>query len=273
MASKLLPLILLGGGAYLVTQAANTAGAIKRLTVRTGRIKKVTFKGLSLDAAIELIIQNPGSVDIPFEYYTGTISHGGTKISDFTFNGQGKNIILKGRSDTPVLFNATINSLGFIAKFVQILKDIQAGKPVDTKIAINSSLYAAGFDIPVNFVHDLKPGAVSGLGKIHFPLFRKRKKSAFILPLFRNRRHKATATIAPVLINPETPIVNLPTPAAPVQVDNSYQGWAGNEVHGIGRLKKTKIGKPSARLEFDSNDEMANHFGCKDRPKIFFSKN
>lgn len=33
------------------------------------------------------------------------------------------------------------------------------------------------------------------------------------------------------------------------------------------------IGKPTARLEFNNNEEMAKHFACPKPPKIYFSKN
>lgn len=169
MSSKkfILPIAIGAGIYFLATRAANAAQTLGKLSVVGGKIKKLSFKGLfSIDVQVELKVNNPGSISIPLEYYTGTISHAGTKISNFTFNAQQKNVELHARTITPVLFNLSISTISFVTKLANVIKDLAAGNKVDSILQINSSLYAGGFDLPVNFTHDLKPGSVQGIAGV-----------------------------------------------------------------------------------------------------------
>lgn len=330
---NLLPLALIGGAALLAFRAVNnTVQTVGRLSVSNAKVKKIKFTGLKFEVELEVVVNNPGSVDIPFEYYTGSITHAGTKISDFTFNGQGKNVILKARNVTPVTFNLSIGAVSLVMKLVQLVNDITQGKKVDTIFKISSNLYAAGIDIPVNFTHDIKPGVISGINGILSDRIKaklaQRRATRFAI---KNKLFPAAHPLSAIIpTSSPTPALQIVQP--PVD-DNSYQGWAGNgPLSGIGstkqknagkffttwdsvnkvynvffspsgstkkkswinigytmhkpsrndislmydQAKKNKvpgIGKPTARLEFSSNEELSKHFGCNDRPKIFFSKN
>ncbi len=187
-AKKVAPLLIGGGLIYLLTKASNAIQTVRNLSVQLGRIKNVNFKGLSIDVTLELQVNNPGSVDIPFEYYTGTITHAGSKISSFTFNGTGQNIVFKRYSLTPVTFVLSISSINLVYQLVQLVTDIKNGRKVDSMFYIASTLHTTGVDIPVNFSYDIKPGAVNGLGKIRFGKFIK--KAAGFTPLGAKLFHK-----------------------------------------------------------------------------------
>lgn len=354
-AKKVIPILLLGVGAAFAVRAFNTKQAMSRLALRGARIKKINLRGLSFDVEVEVTVQNPGSVSLPFEYYTGTVSHAGTELSNFTFNGQGKNMILAARSDTPVTFNLKIGSINLVAKIIQLIKDIKSGKPVDTLFVIRSTFYAAGIDIPVNFTHDIKPAAlisgahnIDGLKLKSFfkkannvnPFFaadnflknRKKKKqqmqqhlspslSSYVantafndepagmdgiagigavnrgkttakkaLSVYKeylkneeNNAHSENVVLLAKHFGSATDLKNAKT----IIAKHNSTGYLTNDVSSAryalskklypkliaAKNKLNAIGKPTARLEFDSNDQMAKHFGCADRPKIFFSKN
>jgi hypothetical protein len=129
---------------------------------------------------LEVSVNNPGSTAIPFEYYTGTITHAGSKISDFSFDGKGQNIVLAARSVTPVAFTLSIGTINIVYKLIQLVKAINAQMPVDTVLQVTSSVYAAGIDMPVNFTHDLRPGVISGFKLKN--VFKKFKTNPFLNP-------------------------------------------------------------------------------------------
>ena len=164
-------LLLLGGGAavlyYLSTKAYNIRQAVKKISFTNPRITaKPDIKLLRTVFTLSLEIVNPGSADIAFEYYAGTIIYAGKKISDFRFDGVKT---LRSRSKTPVSFEVTVSNPGVITSLVKIIKAIAQKKKIDSIIAVNGSLYAAGIDVPVNFVYDIaKQEQVSGVGKMRF---------------------------------------------------------------------------------------------------------
>ena len=170
MKSKSLLLLGIGAGAlvYFGSRAVNLKQAIAKLTATNPKIK-IALQGIRIVLDITVDIVNPGSVDIPFEYYTGILLYDNAKIADFTHNGNGKNILLKGRSATPLTFKVNIATASTIFKLVKVIKALSNQAKVDTLMAVQSSVYAAGFDVPVNFVYDLKTQAVvSGVGKVKF---------------------------------------------------------------------------------------------------------
>lgn len=239
----ILPLALIGTAVYfLATKTLNASQLFGKLTVVGGKIKKFSLKGLfSIDVQIELQVQNTGSISIPLEYYTGTITHAGTQVSNFTFNGTGKNVVIKERSTTPMLFNLQINTLSFVLKLVNVIKDVAAGRKVDSKLFIDSSFYAGGFDLPVKFEYDLKPDTLKGIGKLNFRKVLKFTPVGAGLNLIGHKKRKIKAAAA-----------------AALKTKNCTPAVAGVK----------------ATLEFKTNSDMEDYFGGrKPLSKIIYSKN
>ena len=241
-------LLLIGAGvaavAYLGTKAYNIQAAIAKLSVSNPKIK-IALNGLKIVLDITLNVINPGSTDIPFSYYVGTISYTGTKLADFRYDGNGKTVTLKARTATPISFTLNVPAINFITKITQLIRAISQGGGVDTKISVESSVYAAGVDVPVNFLYDLKTqstvsgAAVTGIGKIR--LFKKFKKAPLALIFRRRNKHAAAPQQPAAAIQPGTPIIapvvpitttqtalETVAPAAAAHQDDGGQGWAGN---------------------------------------------
>ena len=100
-------------------------------------------------------VYNQNSQSIPFEYYYGDIYYQGKVISNFTFDGQGKNIVFPGRSTTLVPFALTIKNFNIVTELISVFAAIKSKKKVDSVFEIKSAVYAAGVDIPVNFSYDI----------------------------------------------------------------------------------------------------------------------
>lgn len=196
-------ILLLGGAAAAVyffgAKAFNLKEAVKKIYVTNPKITaKPTVKALNVAINLSVKIVNPASVDIPFEYFSGTIIYDGLKLSDFNYSGTGKNIVLKARTATPVEFTVSVTNLNVLWKVVNLLKAVAANKPYDTKFAVNSSIYAAGFDVPVNFVYDMKTlSVVSGIPQIDFAKRIAKKIKA------RRAARKAKKQKQPALVIPE----------------------------------------------------------------------
>lgn len=148
----------------------NVKNAIPKISVSNPTISaKPSIKALSIVLDITIDVNNPGSSDIPFDYYTGTVLYAGGKIADFNFNNNGKIVNLKARSKTPLAFQISIANLTVAYKIIKLLKAVSQNLPVDTKLEVRSSFYAAGIDVPVNYVYDIKTLSV---GRVNF--FRKK---------------------------------------------------------------------------------------------------
>lgn len=181
--------------AYFASKAVNLKQAIARLTATNPKIK-IALQGLNVVLNITVDIVNPGSVDIPFEYYTGIVLYDNAKIADFTYNGNGKNILLKGRSATPLTFKVNVATAQTVIKLARVLKALVGQGKVDTMVAVQSSVYAAGFDVPVNFVYDLKTqSVVSGIGRVKF--LKKLVKAVPVLRLAQKIKQRKAAKLAP----------------------------------------------------------------------------
>ena len=253
MNGKSLLFLGIGAGAlaYFGSKAVNLKQAIAKLTATNPKIK-IAFQGIKIVLDITVDILNPGSIDIPFEYYTGIVLYDNAKIADFTHNGNGKNILLKGRSTTPLTFKVNVATASTIFKLVKVIKALSSQAKVDTLMAVQSSIYAAGFDVPINFVYDLKKQeVVSGIGRIKF--FKKLAKAIPIIRLAQKIKQRRQAplkamqamaaemapTPAPTYAPTYTPPENYtkPQPAmqdiatvAPVAVPHvdEAQNWGGN---------------------------------------------
>jgi LEA14-like dessication related protein len=160
-AKKIIPIAIIGAGAYYVaTRAFNTAQAVGRLKVVGFKVQKFNASPFNMSMDILLKVENPGSANIPLEYYTGSIIYNGATLSQFSFNGNGKNFSFKARGITEIPFTARISNIGAIAQVINLVKKIALREKVDTVFEIKSNLFAGGIDLPVNFSHDLKPSVV-----------------------------------------------------------------------------------------------------------------
>lgn len=166
-------LAVAGGAAFLIARTlSNTANALKRLEYLNPKIKFGSLSLTSIPCEISLELRNPGSADIPLDYFTGDILYQGRRLSNFTFNQAGKNFVIKGRSTTRVPFTVNISTISAISIIVNLIKAIKGGGGVSSIISINGSIYAAGFDVPVKFDYDLRSNtvikanaAIAGAGK------------------------------------------------------------------------------------------------------------
>jgi hypothetical protein len=157
-------LLLLAGGvgaAYLVARTAfNTGSALKRLTWSN---PKVTFKKVGIlnsELLISLDIYNPSSADVALDYFTGIVGYNGKAVSNFTFNANGKNTIIKARQTSAIPFTVIVKNVNTIATIVSIAKQLTQGKKIPSIINVTGSLFAAGWDVPVKFNYDVKTGTV-----------------------------------------------------------------------------------------------------------------
>lgn len=210
---------------YLGAKAYNIKEAVKRLSVTNPKIAaRPSIKALNIFIDISVDIVNPGSSDIPFEYYAGTIIYDSTKIADFNFNGNGKSIILKARSKTPLAFQVSVTNINTFYKITKIIIAVNKNLPVDTKIAINSSIYAAGLDVPVNFIYDIKKlEVVSGIGKVNFM---RRAKQV----VQQRATHRCRHGLQPVPLVVPAPVYNEDIPLQNPTINTS------EKVSGIGSL-------------------------------------
>jgi len=92
--------------AYLCGKAYNIKEAVKKRSVSNPQITaNPNIKGHNILEDISLQILNPGSVNIPFEYYTDTIVYDTTKMADFNFNGNDTAIAVKSTQQNPAGFS------------------------------------------------------------------------------------------------------------------------------------------------------------------------
>lgn len=166
----------LGAAAYLAATGFNTKNAVFNLDYLNPKIK-VGKVGLgSTDLQMTIDFRNNSSQDIAMEYFTGYINYKGKAISSFTFDGNGKNIVIKKRAITTVPLTVIIKNFGALQTLKGLFTTVSTGQKIDTVINIDSRFYAAGIDIPVKFDWDLKTNSlvttsnkVSGVGGLGYP--------------------------------------------------------------------------------------------------------
>ena len=140
---------------YLAVKAYGVKNAVQNLTASNPKISKIKIHPLSIDLQITMDEYNQNSQSIPFEYYYGDIYYQGKVISNFTFDGKGKNIVFPGRATIPVPFALTIKSFNIVTELISVFAAIKGKKKIDSVFEIKSAVYAAGVDIPVNFSYDV----------------------------------------------------------------------------------------------------------------------
>lgn len=165
---KLLPIALIGGALVLGRTAFNTSQSVQRLEYFNPRVRFGKLSLTNVQLTITMAIRNPGSADIPLEYFTGTINYGGSRLSSFTFDANKTNTVIKARSVTDVPFTVVISNLGAYQTIKKIITALATSQKVDTTIVVDGLLYAAGLDVPVKFSYDLATNAISmqGVGNI-----------------------------------------------------------------------------------------------------------
>lgn len=181
---SILPIVLIGGGiAAAIYYATNKAAAAGKLSFKNPKFTKFDVGLMAININVTLEAVNPSTTDLPFDYYYGTLSNGTTKICDFKFTGSANNS-LKGQSTTVLPFQITVPTLGLSLKLLEVFKAIGTGKAVDSIFSVNSAVFAAGREWPVNFAYDVKTqSSVSGIGFLtHFILkkikaMRKKRKA------------------------------------------------------------------------------------------------
>lgn len=276
-------LLLLSGAGLLIYGAANAfniKNAVPNLTYSNPRIKLVKKSLVRVHLEITLDISNPGSTDIPLDYFQGKAYYNSKQIASFNFNPQsGTNIFLKGRATTPVTFTVVVSSLNVVQLFLDIIKTVKNGGKLSSGITIDGSLYAAGIDLPVKFTYDFKTNQVSGIGSIgERKLINKlstynvsvTETKRFLDILFNKPNH--TAWYIHDFINYKLGL----RPFSPDVHDiNMCIDYFINQAKHYNLIKNNfSIGSVKATLEFGNNREMEKYFTAKriDR-KIIFSKN
>ena len=97
-------LLLLGGvigAGYLMAAGYNTKVAIQNLEWSNPKVKIKKVGIGSIELAMTLDFRNNSSQNISMEYFTGSVGYEGKTLSAFTFDGNGKNIVIKARSTVP----------------------------------------------------------------------------------------------------------------------------------------------------------------------------
>lgn len=150
-------LLLLGVGAlaYTVVNASNIATSAKRLQINNPRVKFGKASLTNVQAEVTIDIFNPGSTDIPVDYFAGNIIYNGRQVSRFTFNGSGQKVYAKARTSTPFKFEVSISNLNSASTIYNIIKNLTAGNPVSSIVTIDAVMYALGMDMPFQFSYDV----------------------------------------------------------------------------------------------------------------------
>ncbi len=153
---------------WLSTKAYNLKEAISKLSATNPRIK-ASFTALTLSLNVKIDVVNPSSADIPFEYYAGTINYAGSEVAKFNYNYQGRRVIIPQRGLITLDFVVNVSNLQTLWKLKAIIQSlIQGNKNIDSKFYVTSAIYAGGFDVPVNFVYDMRQQAVvSGVQNVN----------------------------------------------------------------------------------------------------------
>lgn len=285
---KLLPVALLvGGGLYLAAKGFNTTQAVKRLEYRNPRLKfkKINLSGVEL--VITLDITNPTSANIPLQYFAGNVNYNNTKLSSFTFDATKTKIDIAARSTVAVPFTLIISSYGAIQTLVNIYKNISSNTKLNTMLAIDATMYAAGVDVPVKFNYDFKNNAVSGIGAtttINRTWFKNQLRKGNFL-------YEITGDYSEYNLDAGQTGESRGLRAAPKDL---FDDWYLSKIHIYGDkngvihvsfasstyynfiLKPNAvsgIGKVAARLEFRTNTEMENYFANPINRKMYLSKN
>ena len=87
-------------------KAYNIKEAVKKRSVSNPKTTaNPDIKGLNILVDIILQILNHGSVNVPFEYYAGTIVYDTTEIADFNFNGNDTATAVKSTQQNPAGFS------------------------------------------------------------------------------------------------------------------------------------------------------------------------
>ena len=166
---KSLPWIGLAAvGVYAASRwIVNTTQSVGKLTYGNPQIKITDVGLLNTKMEIRLDITNPASVDIPLDYFTGNVNYMGKKLSSFTFNANGANVLVKARSVTTLPFNLIVSNINALGDLVKLVEALATGGDVSTVLNVTGSFYAAGYDVPVSFNYDLKTqSVVSGIGSV-----------------------------------------------------------------------------------------------------------
>lgn len=235
--------LLLGIGAgltgvllYTASKAVSIKDAVKKLRAANPKIHLSQAKLLSILFDVQLDIVNPSSVDIPFSYYAGNLSYNGSNLANFRYEGAA-NAVLKARTATTIKFQVNIVSVNLVTQLVKLITALSNQQNVASVVSIDSSVFAAGVDLPVKFSYDLKKQSViSGVGKFSLKNILHRTKKVSV-----NRGR--SFFYRPPHVPAVTPVVQLPvyaaaqTPAPVIQSqatpqETAAQNWGGN----VGRI-------------------------------------
>lgn len=156
-------------GAYYLLSMKDTGERLRKCEISSFKLGKIQLGLQQTTIPVELQVFNPNNTDVPAEYFRGIVSRAGKKIADFTFDSQGKSVMLKRGTTTPLIFNVRITTLGIVTNLVGLFKSMVAAQPFETTFTVNGILRINGFDIPVNFNWDAKAGKavkpIAGIGK------------------------------------------------------------------------------------------------------------
>ena len=155
-------------GAYYLYSMKDTGERLRKCEINSFKLGKIQLGLQQTTIPVELQVFNPNNTDVPAEYFRGIVSRAGKRIADFTFDSQGKSVMLKRGTTTPLIFNVRITTLGIVTNLVGLFKSMVAAKPFETTFTVNGTLRINGFDIPVNFSWDAKAGKavqqIAGIG-------------------------------------------------------------------------------------------------------------
>ncbi len=155
----------LGAAAYLAATGFNTKNAVVNLEYTNPKVTltKVKFGNIELQMTIDF--RNNSSQNVSMDYFTGNVNYQGKLLSSFTFDGNGKNIVIAARKTTTVPLTVIVKNLGALQTIAALVRALAAKKGIATIINIDSRFYAAGIDIPVNFDWDLKTNSLATTSK------------------------------------------------------------------------------------------------------------
>lgn len=156
--SWLLPLGL-GATAIALLSFGMKKRALERVSIKGGSLKLDKSQTNITQAVFILTLQvyNPNSTNIQFEYFQAFVSRAGSRLGEFLFNGQGKNMVLKPRDITPVPFTIRFSNFGLVSNIVEIIKQLlNGGGLVSLVLDIDGILTAGGLDVPVKASFDMR---------------------------------------------------------------------------------------------------------------------
>jgi len=236
--NPVLPILIIGAA---ILAGKSLKEQVERISITNFKISAGSIKINEVLLKVTLDVYNPNSMALPFGYFAGYIYRNGIRLGRFEFKDTA--VKIPGRSTTPITFNVKITTAGVVMNLFDILKNITKQKPVDLTFSVDGILNIGGYDAPVKYSYNLK-NAVGGIGEVN-------ESVIWYNRVYGKGRNNATLDGKKISLKAATDFIK----------NKGYKFRAQyNDANGLHVMYvKEGIGKPYAKFEFNSNDDMATY--------------